>query len=262
MVTMKKALKIFSGIVAAAAIALWLVFYLTSGLSETAKAFFDAVRESDLTTARSYLAKDFSDNTDDTALLKFISDHSLNTSFEISWSERRIDGGVGQLEGTLTTEDAKVTPLRLTFVKENSTWKIYNIYKSPSGITSSGHQYDVPETSDQVKLVKATTSNFITSLKQKDMNHFRENISDLWRKQTTTQELNQAFQSIIDLDINWDILDTHDPVILPKPSIEQDGVLVIRAVYRTTPEINFTLEYVYEYTDWKLLGLNIKIETE
>jgi hypothetical protein len=256
---MKKWLKIVLGLVVVIVLIVAAVFYFTSGIKETADGFFKAVKKMDLTKARSYLSEDFKASTDEWALKDFLSRSALLNYKESQWSYRQIKGGRGELEGSITTETGGVVPLKMMFVKEKGEWKIYAITKPTAGLQSETSAPTVPAKNAQVVLVKQSMHDFIVSIGKKNMEHFRSTVSQMWQKQHTTEQLNQAFKAVIDSGANWAALDNFEPVLVGEATIDKDGVLALTGYYPTRPvHVNFKQKYIYEGLSWKLLGFNIE----
>ncbi|MGA2401973.1 MAG: hypothetical protein ABSG91_09720 [Syntrophobacteraceae bacterium] len=254
---MKKWMKIVLGVVAFLVLAIAAVFYLTSGMVDTANAFFKAVKERDIAKARSYLSEDFKANTDEEALTDFLSKSAILNFKESNWSHRQISGGRGELEGSITTETGGVVPIKMTLVKENGSWKIYGIQKPAAGLQPPGSSPAAPGKAEQTSLVKKSMHDFIVSVNQKSMEHFRSTVSQLWQKQATAEQLTQAFKSVIDSGLNLSVLNDLDPTLVGEPKIDDDGVLSLAGYYSTDPNVHFTQKFIYEGLSWKLFGFKI-----
>jgi len=256
---MKKWVKILIGIVAVFVVAVSTVFYLTSGMVDTADAFFKAIKQQDIAKARSYLSEDFKASTDEAALKNFLSKGAILNFKEASWSNRQYSGGRGELNGSITTNTGGVVPVKMMFVKENNAWKIYAIQKPTAGLQSEDTSPTTPTKSDQIALVKQSMHDFVVSVGKKDMTHFRSTISQLWQKQVTTEQLNQAFKSIIDSGANWSVLDGYQPLMSSDSKVNENGILTLAGHYPTQPsEVYFEQKYIYEGVAWKLFGFNIQ----
>jgi hypothetical protein len=256
---MNKWLKIVIGVVVVLVLGIAAAFYFTSGIVETADAFFKAVKERDIAKARSYFAEDFNASTDEKALTDFLSRSSILNFKEANWSSRNISGGRGELNGSVKTETGGVVPIKMMFVKESGQWKIYAIQKPTAGLQSESSPPNAPAKSDQIALVKKSMHDFIVSVSKKNMEHFRGTVSRLWQKQHTTEQLNQAYKAVINSSGNWTVLNDLEPVMSAESTVDKDGVLVLKGYYTTKPiQVYFEQKYVYEGLSWKLLGFNIE----
>lgn len=255
---MNKWVKILLGVVVVFVVAIAGVFYFTSGMVDTADAFFNSVKQKDIAKARSYLAEDFKASTDEKALTEFLSKGAILNFKESSWSNRQISGGRGELNGSITTDSGGVVPIKMIFVKENNAWKIYAIQKPTAGLQSEGSSPTTPAKNDQTALVKQSMHDFIVSVQQKNMEHFRGTVSRLWQRQVTTEQLNAAFKSVIDSGANWSVLEGFEPVLSSEAKVDENGVLLLAGLYQTKPNVHFEQKYVYEGLAWKLVGFSIQ----
>jgi hypothetical protein len=252
-------MKILLGVVAVIALAIAAVFYFTAGMVNTANDFFKAVKQKDFAKARSYLSEDFKKTTDEKVLVDFLSNSAILNFKESSWSNRKISGNRGELEGSITTETGGVVPIKMTFVKENGGWKIYAIQKPAAGLQSESSSPAIPGKAEQIALVKQSMHDFIVSLQNKNMEHFRSTLSRLWQKQITTEELNQAFKAIIGSGVNWPVLENLDPIMGNGPAVDDNGVLALSGYYPTkSSQVYFEQKYIYEGVSWKLVGFKIE----
>jgi hypothetical protein len=256
---MKKWMKILLGVVAVIALAIAAVFYFTAGMVDTANDFFKAVKQKDFAKARSYLSEDFKASTDEKVLVDFLSNSAILSFKESSWSNRQISGNRGELEGSITTETGGVVPIKITFVKENGSWKIYALQKPAAGLQSQSSSPAIPGKAEQVTLVKQSMHDFVLSLQNKNMEHFHSTLSRLWQQQNTTEQLNQAFKAIVDSGANWPVLENLDPIMGNEPKVDDVGVLLLSGYYPTKPsQVYFEHKYIYEGVSWKLAGFKIE----
>lgn len=259
---MKKTLKVVAGIAVVIAVVLGVVFYATSGMTDTADEFFKAVKQQDMAKARGYLAEEFKASTDEAALKAFLSKSAILNFKEASWSKRSVSGGRGELNGSITTETGGNVPIRVVFVKEQDTWKIYALQKPTAGIQSSETTSpNVPGKEELVSLTKKSMHDFAVSVKNKSMEHFRNSISKAWQDQFTTEKLNEAYGSLFNAGADFTVLDSLQPSFEGDALINENGLLVIKGRYPTKPsQVTFEHKYIYEGVAWKLFGFDINVK--
>jgi hypothetical protein len=256
---MKKWMVILLGLVVVITVAITAVFYSTSRMVDTAEAFFAAVRQNDIAKARGYLAEDFKANTDERAFQAFLTKSALSQFKQSSWSSREVSGDRGELVGSITTDGGGLVPLKVSFVKENGSWKIYAIQKPTAGLQAESSSPSVPARADSIALVKQSIHDFVVSVEKKNMEHFRGTVSQLWQKQVTTEKLNEAFKPIMDADANWSILNSVEPVLSSDVRVDDSGVLLLIGHYPTKPsQVHFEQKFIYEGVAWKLIGFKIQ----
>ena len=271
------------------------VFTMTSGLVDSADAFFAAVKQKDMATARTYLAEDFKKSTDEKALNQFLAGSTLLNFKESSWSNREINNGRGTLEGEIVTESGGVVPIKLSFVKENDEWKIYAIQKTVAGLqtdtanteqpkpqattvaepskpietanpiepqpTPTVSADSLPDATTQTAMVKQAMSDFLASVKVKDMTHFHSTLSQLWQDQYTVEKLNEAYKPITDNKADWSVLNSVTPSV--SANKDNDGVLTLTGTYPTKPSrVDYEQSYIYENGAWKLISFSIEAKSD
>jgi hypothetical protein len=257
---MKTLLKVVIGIAVAIALGIAAVFYFSAGMVDTASAFFEAVKKHDLTAARSYLSEDFKASTDEAALEEFLAKSALTQFREASWSNRQFSGGRGELDGVVTTDSGGSVPLKVTFVKENGSWKIYAIRKPAAGLQTETASPGVPGKPAQVALIRQSIRDFAASVDARNMEHFHGTLSHLWQKQTTAAELDKIFGNTYDAGLNFAVFDGVEPELEPVAALDDNGVLVLKGHFPTKPQqFHFQQKYIYEGTDWKLVGFSYEI---
>lgn len=111
-------------------------------------------------------------------------------------------------------------------------------------------------------LTDNTMLKFAESVNAKDFSAFHEFISQLWQKEYSVEQLNEAFKVFIELEINLvPALNSYDPIFDADPYINQDGVLILEGHYPTKPsKIMFKNKYIKENGVWKLSGVSINIK--
>jgi len=254
---MKLAIKIIIGVVAVIGIALGAVFWFTSGMTDTANAFFTSVKTNDYDKARRYLAQEFRANTSSEALQKFLISSALDKFKEANWGNRSITSGQGELDGSIKTETGGTIPLKLKFVKEEGQWKIFAIHKPSAGLSE---QAGLPSEPELVALTNESMLKFAQAVQAKDFSAFHEHVSRLWQKEYTPQKFNEVFKVFIDANINMvPAVQQTAPRFDDRPEIK-DNILIIRGRYPTRPsQILFQLKYIYEGLSWKLVGTQVNI---
>lgn len=267
---MKLFLKIICGIALCGVAGIALVFYLTGGMAEEADRFFAEVKKGEYETIYADMSQSFKDSTTIDKMRAFLNATSLNTVVSTNWSSRSINMSTGKLEGTVTTDDGKAIPLQMDFVKEDGTWKIFGLKKTPAGTqtassTNTGAQptqqmnaFKVPSNDELVKLVHASMLAFGTSIDAKNMTHFHSQISNLWQSQYSPEKLEEAFGKLYNLGAKWSSLQNLSPIFEGTPALNDKGILVVSGYYPTSPDLlTYTQKYIREGAAWKLYGLNI-----
>lgn len=100
------------------------VFFATSGITDTADDFFAAVKDGQYETAQEYTSKRLRESTSAAELQEFIEFHGLGDVVDTSWASRSIKNTTGELVGTVETESGATIPISILFVSEGDEWRI------------------------------------------------------------------------------------------------------------------------------------------
>ena len=257
---MKTLGKILLGIVGIIVVGVVAVFYFTSDMVKAADGFFDSVKQQDMTRAASFLSEDFRRSTPEGKLSAFLVRSGLTGVQETSWSGRSVEAGKGSLIGSVTTSSGGAIPLKIDFVKENGEWKIYALNKPPAGIQEGGGKVVAPSENEAVALVAESMQQFALAVNAKSMAGFLEHVSNLWRRQTTAEKLDESYGAFYKTGMDLTVLQRYSPSFDSKPVVDDDNVIVISGFYPTRPSrVTFTQKYMYEGLSWKLVGFKINV---
>lgn len=258
---MRKFLKILAGIGAVVGIAIAAVMFTTSGMTDTADKFFTAVKSGNYEEASSFLSEDFKSSTSRYQLETYLTSNALNEFKEASWSSRSIQGGRGELVGSITTEAGGVVPVSLGLIKGEDDWKIYSIKKPASGIQEETKTAVVPSEKEQIMLASETMHIFAVSIKEKNMSKMFDHVSNLWQKQITVEKFDELFGAFYKLGDTLMVVDEMALQFTEKTNVNEDGVMVLKGLYPTAPnQVHFEQRYIYEGLGWKLVSFYIEVK--
>lgn len=123
-------------------------------------------------------------------------------------------------------------------------------------------QLSVPDRAEALTLVRGTMEDFSQALVKKDFADFHASLSALWRRQTNPQKIAEAFGAFLPFarEVRRAVRNG-DPTMNAPPRLEEDGILVLQGFYRIeATKMLFTLKYVYDAPQWKLLGLDVFVK--
>lgn len=234
-----------------------LVFRFTSGLTETVDKLFSSAEANDTEQMERLLSDGFLANTTPEQLLVWLTARGLNRVNETTWNHREISGVVGTLLGTVLTREAERIPIDVVLVKEEGSWKIHSIEDVPPGISDIG----LPSEDEQITLFHESTGRFLTSIEAGDMGYFREGISEEWKSQNSTENLNQAYQSFFRLAELLKGAKESEPALQSASGPDHNGVIQI-AGYYTLEKVLLHIEqnFIQENGNWKLHGFHTQTE--
>lgn len=258
---MNKLAKILLAVIGVVVLAFAAIFFFTAGMVTVADEFFLAVKDKNIDDAYSYLSEDFKTSTSQSDFLAFISQNRLDDFQEANWQSRSINGGRGDLTGSITTSTGGVVPIAMGFVKGQDGWKIYAIQKPSSGLQTESSDRQIPSEEEQVQLVRESMHVFAVSVNEGSMSKFRGHAANLWQQQFSVEDFDQAFGAFYDIGADLTVLDNYSPRFDSAASYDENGFLVIAGHYPTNPNLlRFEQKYILEGLGWKLVGFSAHIE--
>jgi len=270
--------KILGGAVLIFAAFIGLIFWATSGMSDTADNFFATLHRGDYPEAyRLYLSADFKAETPEKAFEHFVKKNHLDQVKETHWGNREVSGMRGTLEGSLVTEDGGAIPITLKFVKADNVWQIYAIVKAPAGIrettpvsTKSEEKKAVnvlpryridtlPSEEERRALVQNTMKLFLEGIHEKSFNKlYDKGFSEIFKERVTLQQLNEKFAAVLNASLNWEKIFSHPPVC-DKAELEDHAMVRLECHYPATgetPEFIVHLQYIRDHGKWGLTAIS------
>jgi hypothetical protein len=118
----------------------------------------------------------------------------------------------------------------------------------------------LPSNDQLSKLVTHTMVNFANAAQKRDFSDLYENLSVLFKIQTSPGRLRSVFSGFANQKELAQI-SQHNPIFTKDSWIDSDGLLDVEGHFPTTPEATtFKLKYLYEKPEWRLLGINVAMK--
>lgn len=257
---MKKKLKIlFVAILGMVA----LYYYVASTLVDVADDFFKAIKSDNLVKVESYLSKDFKKNTSRKQLAQYLVGYHLTDYKDLSWGFRRVIhlNMSGQLDGTVTSKDGVESPIHLAFKREDGEWKIFAMEKELNKKEIAEQKAKQKALLKYTTLARVSMHHLGVAIKENNMSKLYENIAEVWKKETTVEDLNKTYGVFIEKKVNLLSLDKVSPR-LTVTTLNKKGILTLSGYYLIGKKnaIYFTHKYIAEKRVWRLVGLSIEIK--
>ncbi len=242
----------------------FLLFNATSGLTETADNFFSALSQKDYNKAFTLLSKEFQTKTSPEDLQNRFMNSEIKNYSSANWHNRSFENNVGKLEGDIKTTNGGTIPIKLGLVKENEVWKINSIDKLESGFVNNldKNETKIPDDNQLKQMTKEIIIALGNSINNNDFSEFYNVISYTWQKQTKPEELRKAFVSFEEKNIDLtEFANQAEPVFDKAPSIGENELMVLNGYFPLQSiKLRFTMKFIYEHPNWKLISINIKTE--
>jgi len=247
------------------------VFFLTGGVTRSANAFFTLIREGKPKDAYASASREFQASASEEDFSAFLKDSLIADYESATWSSRSVSNAIGELEGSLKTRTGAVIPIKIKLVKEDGRWKIHAIEKAAAGLVNTPAETQEAETPSREAALppegelKAMTSASVQllarAIKAKDFTEFFHATAKVWQDQVTPESLMESFKSYIEQGADLTFVKDMTPEFQEKPSIDKNGILVLTGAYPTRPSVlNFTIKYIRQDSEWKLIGLFVNSE--
>lgn len=241
----------FVAFVALIGLIVGVVFYATSGITDTADEFFAAANDGDYAEAYSLTSQQLQAQTDEAGLQEFLATNSLDKVVDSSWSSRSINNDRGELTGTVTTEGGGSIPVSIDLIYEGEEWKIIFIDVDSAGLQSSGGgtanaapaPMVLPSESDQEDLLFFASAGFVNALEDGDFSDWHNQFVD----SISVEELEQNFGGFQPLEADMRRLIMQGPEWDPATSLNENGQLELAGSYgNANEELRFRYIFVGE----------------
>jgi hypothetical protein len=136
------------------------------------------------------------------------------------------------------------------------------ITRPPAETSSVSRAGNVPDATAAKQMVNNTMLNFKNAVNAGDFEPFyRTQLSDRWKQEITPEKLKAIFAAFVEKKIDLSPIFFVDPVMEAPPSIDEDGLLILKGGYPVEKEkVNVTYELAYSReAKWALSGINVKI---
>jgi hypothetical protein len=247
------------------------VFTLTGGLPRSADQFFTLIREGKAKDAYLSGSREFQASASEEDFAAFLKSSTIADYESASWSSRSISGKIGELEGSIKTRSGGVVPIKLRLIKEDGKWKIHAIEKAAAGLVktptetaskeSTSKEPTVPSGDDLKAMTNASMLLLARAINTKNFSELYNASAKVWQSQTTAEALKESFIKYTEQNVDLTFVEGMSPEFKEKPSIDNNGILILKGSYPARPApLNFTVKYIREESEWKLVGIFITME--
>ena len=76
------------------------------------------------------------------------------------------------------------------------------------------------------------------------------------------EKFSAGFSPFIEHHINLAPVEKVAPLLTSEPGVSAQGVLQVEGYFPfTESHVNFSYKYVYRFTDWKIVGINVHVKS-
>jgi hypothetical protein len=104
--------------------------------------------------------------------------------------------------------------------------------------------------------------NFSKAVIANQFNDFHATLSTPFKQQFSAEDLQKVFHAFIEQKIDLSSIKPMTPIYSEPARIDQDGVLSLTGYFSTSPSLVYYELTFYEYPDWKLLKINVRVDSD
>jgi hypothetical protein len=117
-----------------------------------------------------------------------------------------------------------------------------------------------PSGDELARLATESLLAFNQAIQAKDFGTFYDTLSDVWKQQTTPDQLAQIFQEFMDENVDISPIKDVTPQFAAPAALDENGVMQVAGEFPTQPsQVHFELQYVHQSAGWKLLGISVNV---
>ncbi len=240
-----------------------LIFSLTRGATDAADRFLALSAEGKHHEAYLSTASAFRAQQDEASFITMMGQLGLDGYASASWPSRSIVNNEATLEGSVTTRAGAVIPVTMNLIKEKGEWRVLGLTVARGGIQPDVAGKQLPPDDELSRLVTRTLLDFNGALQARDFIAFHAKVSEFWQRQIAPEQLETAFQPLIDREVDLAAIEHVAPIFREPPALDENGMLVLEGYYPTRQaRVIFELTYTYEHPQWKLFGINVGLQAQ
>lgn len=263
----------------------WLVFYLTSGVTESGEQFLATIGRGDVSAAYRQTSKAFQQTQTESSFHNVVRDLGLLEYQSASWNSRSVENNLARLDGTIHLRSGGSTRLSLTLIREDQNWCVQFFEGSPIGafvesslapkVTSAsthaprqdnGENFQEVEDSESTPtwqhiapLVATHLDGLVEALDSSDFTKFHAAVSEKWQSQITPDQFKAALGVLRDMPRDWSPADPTKLILDEEMQVDGNGVLIVKGhLPHANRRLAFELKFIRERADWGLFGIMVR----
>lgn len=236
------------------------LFALTRPVVDASERFLALLGQGRIVEAYASTADGYRAQQDGASFAAAVSELGLTDFDSVSWRSRQIENQTGTAEGIVATKSGGARPVTVRLIREGGRWAIDGVRYGGVELASIKAPPAIPPTSELERMIGEALLSFNQSALARDFTPFYATLSDVWKQQTSPEDLAKSFQEYTDSEVDIAAIESVKPKVVPAPAVNEKGVLVVSGHYPTRPaQVAFELKYVHERAGWKLLGISVNV---
>jgi hypothetical protein len=257
----RRIVKVFSVLLLLGLIVGGYVYFLTEKVANSVENFLALLAQDKIEQAYLSTSAPFKSQVTQESFAREILRLGLQDNSSASWTSRELGGGKAILKGSVMTKQRSSIPLAITLIKEEGKWKILKIEGPSAGLQNASNSFPMPSDSALQILARKTLTDLDDAIMRKDFTLLHEHSAQALQKELDPDDFKKSFQSFIEQDLRLGPLSDQPLVFTKSPIIDDSGILRLEGYHQEeVARLSFLLEYLYEYADWKLVGISVDLK--
>jgi len=127
--------------------------------------------------------------------------------------------------------------------------------------TDAFAQNKVPNERTLETLVKSSLVSFNDAVSTGNFEVLHARLAKPLRDKFTPEQLAKIFKEFAEKDAELYVVTTYKPTYDPPPSINEDGVLLVKGFFPTEPSrVGFDFKFLPSDGEWRLVGINVTMK--
>jgi hypothetical protein len=237
------------------------VFGFTQPVVDASNDFLSLLGQGKVAEAYTSTADGFRAQQDEASFTAGVKELGLTDYSSVVWHNRTRTNQEGAAEGTVTTKNGSTKPIAIRLVEEGGKWKVAGVRYGGVDLVTIKVSPPVPTDVQLEQLVMETLLSFNQAVQARDFTAFYDKVSDVWKKQTTPQQLQASFEEFLDKKIDIGPIKDVKPRFTKPAAVDSRGILLVAGDYPAQPfQVRFEVQYVFERAGWKLISLWVRAE--
>lgn len=238
----------------------WSLLRFTQPVVDCSQEFLTLLGQDKIAEAYASTADQYRANQDEASFAAAVKQVGLTDFSSANWNRRGITNNQGHATGTVTTKTGAAKPIAINCLYEDGKWKVSAVQYDGVDLASIRVPLSVPDEPKLEALTLETLLGLNQAIQKNDFREFHGSVADVWKKQTTPEALQAAFQEFVQKKIDFAAIKTLKPRFDPAPAVNENRVLVLKGLYPTEPlPVRFDLSYVQERGAWKLISVSVNV---
>jgi hypothetical protein len=239
-----------------------LLLFGPGGVGGAADPLLQALERRDFVAAAAQRTRRFQEAVPQQDFERFLSESRVGLFASGRWSGWQIENGVGTVEGEVTTATGEKIPLRLSMLKEDGQWRIDAIQPLRAGAGLDEAARVQPTPIEAVTLVRDITMQFAHGVATRDFTKMHIATAPEFKETASVSDLSSQFQGFVDTGVDLRVLEDVPPNLSAEPAVDDAGVLRIVGYYSVDGlKLDFDYKFVYRFTGWRLIGLQMGLDS-